>query len=503
MSGSPRGGAGPAEIHAVAARTFTMADQLAFAALSGDHNPLHMDPVTARRTAAGACVVHGVQALAWALEQLAPLLPLRELRGLDADFSRFLLVGEPATLVLSARAADRVVAELRTGSTRAALYRLRFDGAADPPPADPPSDTPPADAFPPDAIVPLAPDWIGTAAAAGTMPFFRSDADPAASHPGLSAAIGADRVAGLLALTRLVGMVSPGLHSTFHRIELRLVARAAAPGAAGRLRFETVASDARFSTVSIAVHADGLDGRVRASRRAPPAAQPGSIALRDLVAPRRFPGNTALVVGGSRGLGEVTAKLLGLAGVDTILTYNAGAAEAHAVVDDIVAAGGRARALRLDVSSPSAAFLDALPAVIGSLYFFATPRIAGNPGSSYAPELFRSYLGVYVDAFHALCACLSARGDRPLHVFYPSTVFVSEPTRAMAEYAMAKAAGEILAADMTSFMPNVRVEVVRLPRLPTDQTAGLFEREMASVAETMLPIVLRIEDRASADARAR
>lgn len=33
---------------ALAARTFTAADQRWFAAFSGDHNPIHMDPTAAR-----------------------------------------------------------------------------------------------------------------------------------------------------------------------------------------------------------------------------------------------------------------------------------------------------------------------------------------------------------------------------------------------------------------------------------------------------------------------
>ncbi|MEZ4459333.1 MAG: SDR family oxidoreductase [bacterium] len=57
----------------------------------------------------------------------------------------------------------------------------------------------------------------------------------------------------------------------------------------------------------------------------------------------------ALITGGSRGLGKDMALKLAGAGVDVILTYRTKEAEAHAVVEQIHSAGGRAVALQLDV----------------------------------------------------------------------------------------------------------------------------------------------------------
>jgi len=53
-----------------AERTFTLADLIAFAELSGDYNPLHTDPLVARRTQLGECVAHGIYVLLWALDSL-------------------------------------------------------------------------------------------------------------------------------------------------------------------------------------------------------------------------------------------------------------------------------------------------------------------------------------------------------------------------------------------------------------------------------------------------
>lgn len=69
MVGSPtlvgtlthRAGA-PALVGAFAelSRLFTAEDVAAFAAVSGDHNPLHLDPAYAATTRFGRCVVHGM-----------------------------------------------------------------------------------------------------------------------------------------------------------------------------------------------------------------------------------------------------------------------------------------------------------------------------------------------------------------------------------------------------------------------------------------------------------
>ena len=58
----------------------------------------------------------------------------------------------------------------------------------------------------------------------------------------------------------------------------------------------------------------------------------------------------ALVTGGSRGLGRSTALHLAKHGIDVILTYKSGGAEAEATVTEIESMGRRAHALPLDVA---------------------------------------------------------------------------------------------------------------------------------------------------------
>ena len=54
---------------------------------------------------------------------------------------------------------------------------------------------------------------------------------------------------------------------------------------------------------------------------------------------------------------------------------------------------------------------------------------------------------------------------------------------------MAKAAGEILCADMSRFAAGAHVVVARLPRVLTDQTATVMPVESSDAVEVMLPLI--------------
>lgn len=65
-------------------------------------------------------------------------------------------------------------------------------------------------------------------------------------------------------------------------------------------------------------------------------------------------GKTAIVTGGSRGIGAAIAEALGSSGANVIVVFNSNAQEAAKVVAAVEKAGGRAAAVKADVSQPTA-----------------------------------------------------------------------------------------------------------------------------------------------------
>ena len=65
-------------------------------------------------------------------------------------------------------------------------------------------------------------------------------------------------------------------------------------------------------------------------------------------------GKTALVTGGSRGIGAACAKLLAARGAAVVVTYSNSAGQADRVVAEIEAAGGRAFAVQADMGDADA-----------------------------------------------------------------------------------------------------------------------------------------------------
>lgn len=465
---------------------FDAADQSCFAALSGDRNPLHVDAVAARRLLTGRPVVHGVHTLLKLLEGWPPA----DLPGtsddwrIEAEFLNPLSVGDVAGVAYDRddTGTPRAVATV-AGLAGCRAY-LRTCGVPATPASSPAGADEEAITVGELALDREPQDWAGRRQMVA-LPEARFDAQ----FPVACSHLGERRVAAIALLSTYVGMVCPGLHSVFSS----LVVEPGAPGHDGRVHFHVQRYDPRFRLMLVAF--DGVvRGQLKAFVRTPAQPQAGVDDLRTHVAPGEFAGTVHWVLGGSRGLGELAAKLLAAGGARVCLSYAAGRDDAARVVQEIAEAGAPAAIARqMDLLHGGCDdWLHELPWP-DAVWYFATPRIYRKRAAAFDAAVLDEFLQFYVHRFEQLCRTLEAAAEgRTVRVFHPSTAFIEERPKGMTEYAMAKVAAEVLIADLSRTLRHVRPVSRRLPRLATDQTAGLLAGGAASNVEVMLPVLRQV-----------
>lgn len=456
----------------IASRSFSMGDQLAFAALSGDRNPVHVDPLAARRTLPGQCIVHGMHTLVWALDSLVR----HEGRTVGRIRVRFL---KPIFLDESIRCLwdpDRERITVTDGEI--ALATVMLSGRPLPAlgilPAAPAKSAPDAPSF-------------AECSAMQDRPFrFHGDrARAKAMFPDFVQAYGTALTCEIAALSHVVGMECPGRSALFSALSLEIAPSDRPP------RFGVTVSDDRFRLLRIAAQGPAARAEIEAFHVPTLPSRPVT-ELAAAVTPGEFGGVTALIVGGSRGLGAVTARLIAAGGGTPIVTYKVGAEEARALRDEIRVAGGTCEIRQLTVG-PDTALPTGLPP-IDQMYFFATPKIFGKRDKRFHEDLKARFADIYVRGFAALCAGLS-RARHPVSVLYPSTVAIDEPLPELLEYAAAKLEGERLCARLNAKGP-LAILVPRLPRIETDQTLAVQTASAADPVALLLPLLRRMTARA-------
>ena len=444
-------------------RIFTTENQNAFAKLSGDFNPLHIDIVSARRLLFGSTVVHGIHSLLWALDcWLNDKNDFYQINSLKVTFPKPIRVGEKVSLSVKSvkgndlkiilNSGDSIVTRIKVNLIK--IEKLNIDKLN-------PS-------FPEKLPARLLND-LELEKDSGSLEMFFHVETMKKLFPNLVRCVSGLQIAEIISTTRLVGMKCPGKNSIFSELHLSRTLSNANKG----LNYEVVELDKRFKLLDIKIDSPEMTGYIKAFNRPEPLEQASYLDIKKQIENCEFADQRALIIGGSRGIGEVATKLLCAGGADVKFTYFRGKEDAQAIVDDIVLNGGNTDYFQYDVLNP---LIDSQ--VISKdtwfpthLYYFATPFIFSGLAGKFSFELFTKFCAYYIEGFLKTVNLLKESDLK--FIFHPSSVAVSELPTDMGEYSAAKLAGETLCSFIEKTQNGVTVYKPRFPRMATDQTVSV------------------------------
>src|ERR1700722_4469864 len=272
-------------------RVFGSLDQEWFARLSGDYNPIHMDPVAARRLLFGRPIVHGIHALLWALDdQLGVFAEPARLKRLKVKFRYPIILGESVELLARGESPTERRIEIRASDVKLLTASVSFESGT-------------ADRIAIPVGIPVRGPCVDCprielSSTAGRLPLCLDSQIVAQRFPNVRARLPPEQVATLLAATRLVGMHAPGLHSVLSGLDLRDCGDQREP----ELHYRTESYDERVLLLNLQIDGSGLSGLVSAFVRPEPRKQSPLLSLNSAIRLEEFRGERVLVIGGSRGL---------------------------------------------------------------------------------------------------------------------------------------------------------------------------------------------------------
>jgi NAD(P)-dependent dehydrogenase (short-subunit alcohol dehydrogenase family) len=460
---------------------FTPVDLAVFAAASHDHNPLHVSPDYARKTPFGEPVVFGALG-ALAAVGASPGRPGRALSRLALTFRNPMVCGVDYDLTLNGGKADRLKFTVedagRVVTTGTLDFRPRVGVDSEP-------------WFSATDPVPEAEERSAEGLRPGLEVAGQYGPDPESFRAlvgrwGLNGkGVAPAQVAALLWCSYLVGMRLPGTRAVFSQLRIAFEPDSAAGplplSYAARVadfdeRFDLLSVDADLRVGDAPFATAGLSSFVR--RDSPSYSRTRLAGL--LPASQALAGKTALVIGGSRGLGAALVAAVASQGCDVLLNYQSSEAEALGLQDRLRGGPGRVTLARGDACDPDwcrklRGDLDAEGRAVDLLICNASPALTNLGFGLGSVDRIRAFLD---RGFAATCVPMAgflggvaARGgwvvvissavaDPAYHDFPPD----------WPHYLATKYAVEGLVRAVAAQTPGAHFLVVRPPRLLTDQT---------------------------------
>jgi len=440
-------------------------DQIKFADLSHDFNPMHCDEILARRLIYGEPVVHGINAMihgivVWSRELNSTFL----IKNLKCRFNKPLYLNQKIEYKISSVGDVSIIS---ISQNQAVRLKIRLEVSLGQPSFIPHRRQ--------DAHTSTLPDNKTLDQLRDFSKVIDCSIDKGLAEEiygkSFIEKIGFGQLAELVSYSRIVGMHTPGMNSIFSELHVEYNMDSLKKN----VEFKVSNVDDRFNIINIQSLGPSFAARLTAFYRPVQVTQKSIESLKCQLNSNEFGDQRAVIIGGSRGLGEYTAKCLGYGDAEVLITYANGKEDTRKVVSDIKTYNKKVMMQRLDVCNLSKKDLQVLIEFNPThIYYYATPFIFRGIRGQFSKDLYGDFLKFYVDAFKIIVETMAHSSvNNQVKFLYPSSIALDDKPQDMLEYTRAKTEGEALCKTLESLYENIKIYNPRLPRMETDQTVSL------------------------------
>ena len=288
----------------------------------------------------------------------------------------------------------------------------------------------------------------------------------------------------ILSISFFVGMICPGKYSLISSIDINLYSGLEPYS---DIFYKIKKKDRRFNRFEIHF-SNTIFGKVFAFSYNVPFQEKLSFFKKRIKENISLYKKNSLIIGGSRGLGEDTSKILASAGSNIILTYFIGKQDAKKIKKEINRhTNVKCKTLKLDLSNSS--FIKKIKKLkkIDFIFYFATIKIISTKIFNF--ELYKKYKKIYCSNFYKMCKIINQISSNQIKVFFPSTIFINEKQKKYSEYIRAKKDSEKIIKKINKNFKRVKVISVRLPVMSTSQNISIFNQRKKNSQNLLIPII--------------
>jgi hypothetical protein len=307
------------------------------------------------------------------------------------------------------------------------------------------------------------------------------------NFPSLFKNFGSNRLSSLIMISASVGMYWPGQNSLFTGFKININ-----NALEKKIYLEIIKVDHRILFTQTKFISCGCEGYIESFFRSEKINQPSIKKLKNYVSKNQFINHNSLIIGGSRGLGELTAKIILIGGGKVLITFNKNMKIAKKLKKELLKSKLNLKIKQFSVKKNGAFNNNFFKnKKYNSIYFFATPLIYRKKQKIFDNKIYKEFLNVYSAPLKKI---IKINKNNKFVFIYPSTTFISEKNPILKEYVKAKINGENKLKKLNKKF-NFDLIINRLPRLLTDQNNSIFEGNLQPGTHYILNIVKKVNNK--------